>query len=398
MKHRITYLCFAYLAAACSGGPSEVDQQAAANLTVEQLFALPNQPGNRQCALVKTGDLDIPVDTTSLNYSTYPVYHEQDGKAYLGMENANQHSIDFYDLAKKQLVKRVKLAKAGPNGVSSTRYFFIVSFDSILVVPKNFDRIYVVDSTGRVKSKTKILLAEDDDLRFSLLSPLALQDSFLLSARAKRRPFFESVGVNTVVGVNIYTGHLKEFGPPLPKAYAGQLASVSGSIISMAMAGGMVHTRYALLSAVYRFDPKTGQTQVFPLKSTAQAQTNTLTGYTDKTKMMREVNDRLVFELPTYQNILYDSGHKLFYSVFVHAIPMKNEQTGQLNDFEDKPISIIMADEQFRYLGETRLPNQTHFRNFLVTKYGLLVSNAHFKNPQNRENVMSFSIFQPECN
>jgi Domain of unknown function (DUF4221) len=291
----------------------------------------------------------------------------------------------------------VKLAKEGPNGVSSARYFFVKSFDSILVLPNQSQRIYLVDSTGRVKSKTNVLVTEDDDLRYSMLNPLALQDSFLLSGRGKRKPFTEFVGVNTAVGINIYTGRIKELGPPLPNAYAGQLASTSGTRMCMATVGNVINMRYSLLSVIYQFDPKTGQTRVFPLKSKAHTQANTLTGYTDLTKMMREVNERLDFELPTYQNLLYDPGHKLFYSVFVHAIPMKNEQTGQLNEYDDKPISIIIADEQFRYLGETRLPHQTHFRNFLVTKYGLLVSNAHFKNPQKRENVMSFSIFKPDC-
>jgi hypothetical protein len=105
MKPRIIYIWLACLAVACSGGSNEIDQLAATSLTAEQLFALPNQPGSRQCALVKTGDLNIPVDTTSLNYSFYPVYCELAGHAYLVTGNENQHSIDFYDLEQKQLAK-----------------------------------------------------------------------------------------------------------------------------------------------------------------------------------------------------------------------------------------------------------------------------------------------------
>jgi hypothetical protein len=44
-------------------------------------------------------------------------------------------------------------------------------------------------------------------------------------------------------------------------------------------------------------------------------------------------------------------------------------------------------------MGEKRLDGY-YFRSFLATKDGLLVSNAHNKNPHNKEDVLSFTLFK----
>jgi hypothetical protein len=363
------------------------------DMRTEDLFKISNRFSEKQAILEQSEIINIPIDSVSLNYSLYPVYYDADTVHYYITGNRNQHSVDFYDIDKKRLVKRVKFSKEGADGLSGVGFFYIKNLDTIIFLPKNSTHIIIANLKGKVLKRTFVKINDDDELRHSLGAPFVVNDSMLIVSKMKAIPPMSLVGMNTMVGLNIYTGNATEYGPQLPIAFKEKQAPVGKESPLFALVEDKINVRFGLLSVIYQYNIKTKQTTIFPLKSKYQTQAITLSDYTDYKEMVTEVGEKQDYEKSGYQKLMYDPYREVYYSVFVEGIPLIDEKTGKKNDYEDRPISIIIADKDFRYLGETRL-GVGYFRNFLVTKDGLLVSNAHPKNPHYQEDVLSFTLFK----
>jgi hypothetical protein len=373
--------------------PKEIPYQEISKMNSTQLFDLENRVSNKKCLLEEYAIIDIPIDSVSLNYSVYPVYYDADTAHYYITGNKNQHSLDFYDLEKKKMIKRVHFAKDGADGIPNIGFFAIKTWDSIVFLPKFQRQIVIANSTGKVLKRTNISIDFDDELRHSLNTPFVLKDDSIFVSKMKKKPSIEMVGMNTISGFNIYDGKFVEFGPKLPVAFEQRIAPVGGESPHFALVGTTISVRFGLLSVIYQYDMKSNQTAIFPLKSKYQKQAITLSDYTNHQNMVLEVGEKQDYEKSSYQKLMYDPYREVYYSIFVEGIPLFDEKTGKKNDYEDRPISIIIADKDFRYMGEKRL-GVGYFRNFLVTKDGLLVSNAHPKNPHYQEDMLSFTLFK----
>jgi hypothetical protein len=358
-----------------------------------EIFNLPNEIAEKQATLEQSEIINIPIDSVSLNHSLYPVYYDADTTHYYITANANQHSLDFYDIGKRKLAKRVHFSKEGSEGVPDLRYFFVKNLDSIFVISRNHKQIVLINSKGNLLKRTNIYIKEGDDMAHSISSPIALKDSFLIIPKLKPVTPMEMVGTNVMAGINIYTGRVIEYKLKLPSAFKQKQAPIGSYLPNFALLNNKINVRFGLLSAIYQYDIQTEETVVIPLKSKFQEHPITLSEYTDFVKMASEVGEREDIEKASYHNLIYDSYQQVYYSVFFNEIEMINKVSGEKNSYDDKPISIIIADKDFRYMGEKRL-GVGYFRNFLVTKDGLLVSNAHPKNPHYQEDMLSFTLFK----
>ncbi|GAB4110699.1 MAG: hypothetical protein OHK0057_31880 [Thermoflexibacter sp.] len=393
MKNRIlTTLFIISIAISCKDTTKETSSNLLEMSSVE-LFNLSNNIGNKQATLEQSEIINIPIDSVSLNHSLYPVYYDADTIHYYITANANQHSLDFYDINKRILTKRVYFKKEGAEGVPDLRYFFIKNMDSVFVLSRNYKQIVLINSKGNLLARTNIHIKDGDDMAHSLSCPIDLRDSFLIVPKLKPVTPMEMVGTNVIAGINIYTGKVIEYELKLPPAFEKKQAPIGSYLPSFALLNDKINVRFGLLSTIYQYDIKTEQTTVIPLKSKFQEQAITLSEYSDFIKMASEVGEKEDIEKASYQNLMYDSYRQVYYSVFFEGIDMINKASGKKNSYDDKPISIIIADKDFRYLGEKRL-GVGYFRNFLVTKDGLLVSNAHPKNPHYQEDVLSFTLFK----
>ncbi len=384
--------------AACEPKPRELNLAEVSPMDAQQLFDLQNQVGERKCGLKVAGVINIPVDSTSLNYSLYPVYHDDGVAHYFVTANANQHSLDFYDLDKRQLAKRVRLAKKGPEGVPDLRYFYVKNLDSIFILPRNSGQLFLVNAEGRQLKKTNIdELTPGQEFGHSLMSPIIMRDSFLIVPKTVSEDDLKAVGTSTVAAINIHSGKVVEYDLKFPAAFAGKIAPLGSRRPRLALVENTINVRFGMLSTIYQYDIPSRKISIFSLKSKHQAKAITLTPYVNFNQMMDKEGEKNDFEIASYQNLVYDPYQQVYYSIFVNGIAMINENTGQKNDLDDKPISIIIADRNFNYLGETLLKEHQHFRNFLATRDGLIISNAHFKNPNNKEDVLSFTLYKLDC-
>jgi len=143
--------------AACEPKPKELNFFEVSLMNAQQLFDRQNQVSNRACGLKVSGVIDIPVDSTSLNYSLYRVYYDDGAAHYFVTANANQHSLDFYDLDKRQLARRVRFAKKGPEGMPDLRHFYVKNLDFIFILSRSSGQLFLVNAEGR-RLKKPILM------------------------------------------------------------------------------------------------------------------------------------------------------------------------------------------------------------------------------------------------
>jgi len=67
------------------------------------------------------------------------------------------------------------------------------------------------------------------------------------------------------------------------------------------------------------------------------------------------------------------------------------------SEFYDQPFSILILDEDFKILGVTLFPGERYNPNqFFITEDGLYLSTNNDKNPELREDVLSFKRFEVE--
>ncbi len=224
-----------------------------------------------------------------------------------------------------------------------------------------------------------------------------MRDSFLIVPKTVPEDDSKGVGTSTVAAINIHSGKVVEYDLKLPAAFKGKIAPLGSRRPRLALVGNKINARFGMLSTIYQYDIPSRKTSIFSLKSKQQAEAITLTPYISFNQMMGNKGEKNNFEIAGYQNLLYDPYQQVYCSIFIGGIAMINENTGQKNDYDDKPISIIIADQEFNYLGETPLKEHQHFRNFMVTRDGLIISNAHFKNPNDGEDVLSFTLYKLDC-
>ena len=101
-------------------------------------------------------------------------------------------------------------------------------------------------------------------------------------------------------------------------------------------------------------------------------------------------------EIPCYGNLIYDKYRKVYYR-FVY---LKTDLDGEKNylniwQYGRKSFSIMILNEDFDVIGETRFPDFTYISTLhYIGKDGLYLSDSHYKNPFFDENKLRFRRFK----
>lgn len=97
---------------------------------------------------------------------------------------------------------------------------------------------------------------------------------------------------------------------------------------------------------------------------------------------------------PYYRGILYDEYRDVYYRF---AVGKGNEKAPlhQMRYYAD--ISVIILDNNFKWIGETKLPKDTYsYKFWFVGKDGLYISKSHPFNQNISEFEMQFGVFLPQ--
>jgi hypothetical protein len=343
--------------------------------------------------LLPAKEINISLDSSSLFFSTYPVYFDADTAQYYVTANELLHCLEFYDLGRKKLFKRVYFEKEGNKGISSIRRFFVKSLDSIFIYSPQDLKLVLTDVNAELKSNYKLPREYINKVHAHLGSPFYVNNkdevTLLYFPFLPNNMCYDSL---TQFTFNLSKERAKVTGVNFPKAVTDQeyVHSHAFPRIWPASTSNQNITIFPMIPGLFLFDQDKESFNYFPIRSKLGSGFRPLPslnkngegGFRDES-ILRD----------GYTSCLYDKYRKVYYLIFTKGRELF-DVNGSRATVDDKVFSIIILDESFNSLGETILKENKYFRNFLVTKEGLLVSNANPKNVNLDEDILSFTLFK----
>jgi len=156
------------------------------------------------------GYISIPIDSLSLNYSTYPYYLHNDTADYYITGNEIINSVDFYDLKIKKLIRRNVYPKQGDNGILFTHDVYAKSLDSIYLYCYDDKKVLLTNFQGEVLHRYK--LPDVKMMMSHLLAPFTVVGNHAFVSYMTFGDNRQQVGHKTMVKFNLSTGEFEEFG------------------------------------------------------------------------------------------------------------------------------------------------------------------------------------------
>jgi hypothetical protein len=359
-----------------------------------QRCKVPDQPSDTpedSLTLVSQGIIEIPVDSVSLNYSIYPVYFVNDTAELYVDGNDYVNGIDFYDLDKRRRIKRIVFPREGTDGVKFAKKMYVQSLDSVYIYSDDDKLLTLVDYDGHVKKRWN--LPNRTPWMVNVTAPLTIRDGFAYFSHMMFGDNKQQVGYTTMARYNLTTGEQEEYGPFYPDFFDKGLYMGFTPALTFGHDDYIV-VRFGSLSDLYVYNMKTDSTRIISMKSRyedASIAPDTVA------QSFEEIDNEFELLVPdAYSSVRYSPYDHMYYSLFFDGIPITNEK-GDKNEHLDKPVSIILFDEDFKKCGEVQLAANTYFPTFICSKKGLLIPRSHEKNPENDESKIQFEVFRPQA-
>jgi len=127
-------------------------------LIIASFFSCKNTKITDECTLVSTGEkIEFKIPDDIKNTSTCLQYYvSKKGKSYLCYLNRDNNKILFFNIITEKLSFIIKMPKVGPQGVGKIKSFVVHNMDTILLTTGQMNVLYLIDSSGTLKSKFRI--------------------------------------------------------------------------------------------------------------------------------------------------------------------------------------------------------------------------------------------------
>ncbi|MBQ4056379.1 MAG: DUF4221 family protein [Bacteroidaceae bacterium] len=338
----------------------------------------------------------IDDDTRVPLYSLY-TFAER-GVEYLTFSDPSSRTILIYDLHSCQQVKKIPFDREGPNGIGPVLFgFYVKDFDHIYIPSVNESFIYLTDTTGVLRNKIDFSCTEDGlktksahytNLNYGQLTFMgeSLYIPQVLNTSLGERMVEESpigVLVDTIIGKT--TRFPMNYPYVIP--YNQRHEAIHGTMESTQIYDGKnLIVAFNKDEKLYKVD-KQGKVETFPAKSR----------YLPRLKFPKFPEDfsqtlKKTCETAEYRNVFYDKYRNVYYRfVSLEAELASNENYHKILHAGKVDFSIMILDENFNILGETRFPAFTYVPHIcFINKDGLYLSTSHFKREDYSDDVLRF--------
>ena len=341
-----------------------------------------------------------------------PLYHlytfETDGKEYLTFPNRETRTLLVYELLSGKLVKKTTFHAEGPNGIGPGLYGYLMQdFNHIYIPGITHSVIYRTDTTGVIKEKIEYPETEDGLLTIP---------TYYTNLQHKQLHFINGSlyipqGINrrlgtdrwveespTAVVLDTLTRKLKKFPMlhPQGKISSADYGNYMGDL-SYSMAYDGKHFIYSFFceDELYKVDPASASVEKIP------ATNQYLSPITFK-KRPEDLSQtvKALCETASYTNILYDKYRKVYYRFANTETELENNLNYmQILHNGKKEFSIIILDEDFNIIGETKFPPFTYVPHIcFIRKDGLYISASHFMREDYSDDWLRFQKFELQKN
>ena len=385
MKNIIGILGVFILAISCSGGKKE-SADAGLELTEDSVVYL-------------------LADNVTLEIRALFPFIDKDGHEYLTFQNQLEPEICVYDLQSGEFVKSVFFDREGANGVGMFGGYHIIGFDEIYLPSLQQSKVFVMEESG--KKKREIITEKTDDgiplLPFGAITfvyrPIYFNNGKMYIPQTINMRLGNKVMEKSPVYVVVDT--VKNVLSPFPIKFPPIMSSddVTKPSLGNELSYSCCLNDKDQFVFSFFFDE---DIYVVSLQDGEMKKIKVKSRYIDKPAIKENPPQdfdgamRASSEIPCYGNLIYYKYRKVYYR-FVYLKADLDGEKNYLNiwQYGRKSFSIMILNEDFDVIGETRFPDFTYISTLhYIGKDGLYLSDSHYKNPSFDENKLRFRRFK----
>lgn len=335
-----------------------------------------------------------------------PIYMQllrnKTGARILSFLNVYNSSIYFYDYSNAEYIKRIQYNKEGANSILRPQGYYVKNMDSIYVYDMMKIEIVLTDSLGNCKHRIPLKNSVDD--KWALYYP-----QYSLSTVV---PFLENQGKLILTGYSPFSLPQKNIRDFLFTTY---IDLKTNQVLyhhkypeelyghDFNWEGGFATIVYPCISAENKLIHSFPVSHNLYLSKFEDEKSIKIYGGSNIAKTIhsidheqRRTSNELIAEnylqQDLYGAIIHDPYRKMYYRFFLQGIPNATINTSK----DEKPIIVIMMNEQFEYLGETVIGTgkEWNWTNSFVTSEGLNIE--YIDNNDIDEYYLNLKIFIPK--
>ena len=342
-------------------------------------------------------EYEIDSDTEVPQFNLYTF--EDKGIEYLTFSNPHARTILIYELCSGKFIKKITFDYEGPNGIGSWLFGYMVKdFEHIYVPSANRAELFLTDTTGLLKKKydysrtldgintVKAYYTNMDNTQLTFIGD-SLFIPQMLNNRFGDRMVEESV---TGIYLDMLDGKVSQFPMNYPHLISSKDVrnTIEGALtFSQVYDGENFVYSFAMDENLYKVDPRTGSIKKFLVRSKYLPDLRFKKMPDDFSQVLKKT-----CETADYGNIMYDEYRKVYYRF---AYPETDLENG-LNFLKilhsgKKEFSIIILDEEFNILGETKFPPFTYVPHIcFINEDGLFLCTSHFMREDYSDDWLKF--------
>nr|WP_247716584.1 DUF4221 family protein [Sinomicrobium weinanense] len=357
---------------------------------------------------METNIKKFPLDSNTAPKPRYlEIFIDSTGKRKLTFLNSFDNSIYIYDYSSSVFEDLIKFEKQGPNAVPYPTGYHIKNMDSIYIADYQTMELLLVNDKSEVIKKTPLMGEKDFRSSPELLisncqyfpetsTPFIETKNTLMLPGFYMRIIPDSLSnkVNFIAQIEYKTGEIEHHSPYPSKLYGSNFTWSDPFYTKVYPEIDLERNRM-----IYSF-PVSHNLFIKSLDNDTYTEVYGGSNFAGTIKPSKKNPENIsrqelihhINEQDLYSALLYDKYRKVYYRFLRKAIPNPTIHNG----LKDKPIAIIIMDENFEYLGETVIgdSHEWNWDNCFVTKEGLNIE--YLDEGDINEVYMVFKIFEPK--
>lgn len=354
--------------------------------------------------------LTIPVDKRTSFLSYYSAVYKEQGKTWLVRVNELTNCMQFY--REEDMDFQVCYPVSGPHGIGKLMAVHIISQDSVIIVPRYANRLYLGNMRGEVYKRYDLPADKMIGGMYGFIIgrspyPLIKYGSKLI-VRVTHfydycNPAIYDKETAVIAEIDLKEGTIKNILSFPLSDYEGKYWSDQTYSVGMSFdeSTGMVWVSFPASEYVHRYSIRDGSIKKEVVKTSRIERIDYFNEFECK-KYLTEGNYRVVNEglqMSFYGFCAYVPAKKRLYR-FYHLpadenVKIKNEDNDPDTRLCAHRTGLLIADEEMNILADVLLPDYTYnVYDFFVTEEGLWLSRHNFFRKDKREDVMEFDLIR----
>ncbi len=343
--------------------------------------------------------LTLAISAQTSTISNGLLGYNDEGKDYLFNINWLTNSLQLYDVDQAKLIKEIRFAREGPNGVGRVFGFHVLSFDSLLLFTQRGAEVVLTDTSGTVKNKISYqpplgftaafvhnayFISQPIVYGHKLIVKAHIEGNYREMTQARLQTF------PLAYSINLHNGETE----PLPATYPGNYMSDGLRFFEYSMAGNGKKLAFSFF----------GDHRLFYVDTPAEKQLQTVDSRSqylgEKFPLFpvaggRADTYRYLFASDRYESLLYDPFRNIYYRIAVPGAEDLDEN--RLRELRTAPVrfSILILNQNLEPIGEHLLADNTYLpQNIFIGSKGLYISTSHPNNKEAKEDFLSFDLLK----